>query len=45
LRVYAPGDYAALGFPFSFPACAKRGPFFMAVSPMVAGTGIPGGLS
>jgi hypothetical protein len=44
LRVYAPGDYAPLGFPFSFPACARRGPIFMAVTPMVAGTGIPGDL-
>lgn len=42
LRVYAPGDYQALGFPFSFPACARRGPAYMAVTPMVAGPGIPG---
>jgi hypothetical protein len=45
LRVYAPGDYQSLGFPFSFPACARRGPIYMAVTPMVAGTGIPGDLS
>jgi hypothetical protein len=44
LRVYAPGDYQSLGFPFSFPACARRGPIYMAVTPMVAGTGIPGDL-
>jgi hypothetical protein len=44
LRVYAPGDYQSQGFPFSFPACARRGPTYMAVTPMVAGTGIPGDL-
>jgi hypothetical protein len=44
LRVYAPGDYQSLGFPFSFPACARRGPLYMALTPMVAGTGIPGDL-
>jgi hypothetical protein len=44
LRVFAPGDYQSLGFPFSFPACARRGPMYMSVTPMVAGTGIPGDL-
>jgi hypothetical protein len=43
LRVYAPGDYASIQFPFSFPACAKRGPVYLSVSTVVAGTGIPGG--
>jgi len=44
LRVWAPGDYQSLGFSFSFPACARRGPAYMAVTPMVAGPGIPGDL-
>jgi len=44
LRVFAPGDYQSLGFPFSFPACARRGPIYMSVTPMVAGAGIPGDL-
>jgi hypothetical protein len=44
LRVYAPGDYQSQGIPFSFPACARRGPAYMALTPMVAGTGIPGDL-
>ncbi len=42
LRVYAPGDYASMEFPFSFPACAKRGVSYLAISTTVAGTGIPG---
>jgi hypothetical protein len=43
LRVYAPGDYASMEVPFSFPACAKRGAPYLGVSTTVAGTGIPGG--
>jgi Protein of unknown function (DUF4232) len=42
LRVYAPGDYSWMEFPFSFQACAKPGPIFMHVSTTIAGTGIPG---
>jgi predicted small lipoprotein YifL len=41
-RVYAPGDYGALAFPFSFPACARRGPVYLSVSPVAPGVGIPG---
>jgi hypothetical protein len=43
LRVYAPGDYASIQFAFSSPACAKRGPVYLHVSTVVAGTGVPGG--
>jgi hypothetical protein len=43
LRVYAPGDYASMEFAFSFPACARRGPLYLNVSTVVAGTGVPGG--
>jgi len=43
LRVYAPGDYSSMKFPFSFPACARRGVPYLSVSTTVAGTGIPGG--
>jgi hypothetical protein len=42
LRVYAPGDFAAMKFPFSFRACAKRGPVYLHVSTTISGTGIPG---
>jgi hypothetical protein len=42
LRVYAPGDYAALSFPFSVAACGKAGPVYLHVSATVPGTGIPG---
>lgn len=44
LRVYAPGDFTALGIPFpgSFGACGKRGPVYLHVSAVIAGTGIPG---
>jgi uncharacterized protein DUF4232 len=42
LRVYAPGDYSSMEFPFSFPACAKRGAPYLSISTTVAGTGIPG---
>jgi len=42
LRVYAPGDYASMKFPFSFRACARRGPVYLHVSTTIAGTGIPG---
>lgn len=43
LRVFAPGDYASIQIPFSFPACARRGPVYLHVSTVVAGTGVPGG--
>lgn len=42
LRVFAPGDYASMRFPFSFRGCAKSGPVYLHVSTTVAGTGIPG---
>ncbi len=42
LRVYAPGDYSALQFPFSVAACGTPGPIYLHVSATVAGTGIPG---
>jgi hypothetical protein len=42
LRVYAPGDYAALLIPFSVAACGDAGPVYLGVSATVAGTGIPG---
>lgn len=42
LRVYAPGDYTALQFPFSFRACATRGPVYLDVTALAAGTGVPG---
>jgi Protein of unknown function (DUF4232) len=42
LRVYAPGDYAALFIPFSVAACDKAGPIYLHVSTTLAGTGIPG---
>lgn len=45
VRVFAPGDYASMQFPFTFPACAKRGPVYLNVSTVVAGTGVPGGNS
>jgi len=43
LRVFAPGDYASIQFAFSFPACARRGPVYLNVSTVTAGTGVPGG--
>jgi hypothetical protein len=42
LRVYAPGDYTAMTFPFSFQACAKKGLVYLHVSTTISGTGIPG---
>jgi hypothetical protein len=42
LRVYAPGDYASMQFPFTFKACGKKGPVFLYVSATIGGTGIPG---
>jgi len=42
MRVYAPGDFGALEFPFSFPACSRRGPVYLSVSPVAPGVGIPG---
>ena len=47
LRVYAPGDYNSLNMPFqgSFGACSRRGPVYLHVTAMIAGTGIPGYVS
>jgi hypothetical protein len=42
LRVYAPGDYASMKFPFTFQACARKGPVSLHVNPTLGGTGIPG---
>lgn len=42
LRVYAPGDYASIVFPFSFRACGKAGPIYMHVTPTLLNAGIPG---
>jgi hypothetical protein len=42
LRVYAPGNYSAMRFPFTFKACARRGPVYLHVSTTISGTGIPG---
>jgi Protein of unknown function (DUF4232) len=44
LRVYAPGSYSAINMPFqgSFQACSRRGPVYLHVTAMLAGTGIPG---
>jgi Protein of unknown function (DUF4232) len=42
LRVFAPGDYGSIKFPFSFRACAKAGPVYLHVSPTFSNTGIPG---
>ncbi|HUB38888.1 MAG TPA: DUF4232 domain-containing protein [Streptosporangiaceae bacterium] len=42
LRVYAPGDFASIKFPFSFRACARKGPVYLHVSTTISGTGIPG---
>jgi hypothetical protein len=42
LRVYAPGDYGSMVFPFAVRACAKHGPVFLNVTTVLAGTGIPG---
>jgi len=42
LRVYAPGDYASIKFPFSFRACARKGPVYLHVTTTISGTGIPG---
>ncbi len=45
LRVFAPGDYGSIRFPFSFRACAKAGPTFLYVTPTYANAGIPGHLN
>jgi Protein of unknown function (DUF4232) len=42
VRVYAPGDYYSLSFPFSVAACSAAGPVYLHVSATIAGTGIPG---
>jgi Protein of unknown function (DUF4232) len=42
LSVYAPGDFAAMKFPFSFRACGRKGPVYLHVSTTISGAGIPG---
>lgn len=42
LRVYAPGNFAAMKFPFSFRACGRKGPVYLHVSTTISGAGIPG---
>ena len=42
LRVFAPGDFASLLVPFSFPACSSAGPVYLGVTTTLPGTGIPG---
>ncbi len=42
LRVYAAGDSTSLRIPFTFQACARRGPVYLHVSATIASTGIPG---
>jgi uncharacterized protein DUF4232 len=42
LRVYPPGALHSIVVPFSFRGCGKHGPVFLHVSPVLAGTGIPG---
>lgn len=42
LRVFAPGTYVPMTVPFSFRACARKGPIYLHVSPVQAGAGIPG---
>jgi len=44
LRVYPPGAFASINMPFqgSFRACSRSGPVYLHVSPVIAGTGIPG---
>ncbi len=41
LRVVAPGTHGGMQIPFSFTACAKRGPVYLTVTALVANTGIP----
>jgi hypothetical protein len=41
LKVFPPNDFKAEFISFSFRACGKRGPVFLHVSPVIAGTGIP----
>jgi hypothetical protein len=42
LRVFAPGDFNALEFPFAISACSAAGPVYLHVTAVAAGTGIPG---
>jgi hypothetical protein len=44
LRVYPPGAFSSTEMPFqgSFFACSRRGPVYLHVTPVIAGTGIPG---
>lgn len=42
LRVYPPNDRRPVEVPFSFRACRKGGPVYLAVRTTVGGAGIPG---
>jgi hypothetical protein len=44
LRVYPPGSFSSITMPFqgSFEACSRRGPVYLHVTAVKAGTGIPG---
>lgn len=42
LRVFAPGDFNALEFPFAISACSAAGPVYLHVTAVAAGVGIPG---
>lgn len=42
LKVFPPNTRTATVVSFSFRACARRGPVFLRVRTIVAGTGIPG---
>ena len=41
LRIYTPDQYQADYVDFSFPACSKAGPTYLAIQPIRAGVGIP----
>ena len=41
LRVVAPGTRGGMVFPYSFPACARRGPVYLWATPIAANVGIP----
>jgi hypothetical protein len=41
LRIYPPDQYQADYVDFSFPACSKAGPTYLAIQPIRAGVGIP----
>jgi hypothetical protein len=41
LRVVAPGTRGGMVFPYSFPACARRGPVYLWATSIAANVGIP----